>query len=215
MGVALDRDGPVLDLDRDEGRDQSPERSGSADRPADRRARRRSTLTDGAGATSPRPDSLWIQGGTPTDPILDQAYPGQYGFAALRCAVDNLNGDNVEWIAYPTGASHVFCYAYYIKPPPTSGTIIVRKVVSSPAGATQTFPFGATSRSTRTTVRARRAQRCAGVDDLLPGRDSAGRSAVGLHRSVPPGWSLTEHRLHLADGQEHDDHRRRRRRRRP
>ena len=56
-------------------------------------------------------------------------YPGQYGFAALRCAVDNLNGDNVEWIAYPTGGRHVFCYAYYVTPPPTSGTIVITKAV--------------------------------------------------------------------------------------
>ena len=89
-----------------------------------------------------RPDALWIQGGTTTDPVLDKTYPGQYGFAALRCAIDNLNGDNVEWIGYPSGASHVFCYAYYVKPPPTSGTIIVTKTVSSPRDATHTFSFG-------------------------------------------------------------------------
>ena len=70
-----------------------------------------------------------MQGGTPTDPALFGPYPGQYGFAALRCAVDNLNGDNVEWIAYPTGGRHVFCYAYYVTPPPTSGTIVVTKAV--------------------------------------------------------------------------------------
>ncbi len=84
--------------------------------------------------------SLWIQAGTPEDPILDETYPGQYGFAALRCGIDDLNGDNVEWIAYPTGATHVFCFAYYIKPPPTSGTIVVRKEVTG-STATQTFPF--------------------------------------------------------------------------
>ncbi len=99
------------------------------------------TLTQQQADLAAQGSSLWVQGGTPTDPILDQAYPGQYGFAALRCAVDNLNGDNVEWIAYPSGATHVFCYAYYIQPPPTSGTIIVRKEVSSPANATETFPF--------------------------------------------------------------------------
>ena len=58
--------------------------------------------------------SLWAQGGTPTDPGARPAVPGQFGFGALRCAVDVLNGDNVEWIAYPAGAKHVFCYAYYV-----------------------------------------------------------------------------------------------------
>ena len=86
-------------------------------------------------------NSLWIQGGTTADPILDDQYPGQYGFGALRCAIDNLNGDNVEWIAYPSGTEHVFCYAYYVRPPPTSGTVIVRKEVKEPEGLSQTFEF--------------------------------------------------------------------------
>jgi hypothetical protein len=61
--------------------------------------------------------SLWAQGGVPGDPVQDVAHPGEYGFGALRCGIDALNGDNVEWIAYPTGARHVFCYAYYVHPP--------------------------------------------------------------------------------------------------
>ncbi|MDA0183424.1 DUF11 domain-containing protein [Solirubrobacter phytolaccae] len=86
--------------------------------------------------------SLWLQGGAVDDPVLDKVYPQQYGFAALRCAVDNLNGDNVEFIAYPNGVRHVLCYAYYVEPPPTSGTIIVRKVVDDPdATASQDFGF--------------------------------------------------------------------------
>ena len=63
-------------------------------------------LTDEQADRAATPDSLWIQGGTPEDPALFGPYPGEYGFAALRCAVDNLNGDNVEWIGYPAGASH-------------------------------------------------------------------------------------------------------------
>ena len=67
--------------------------------------------------------SLWIQGGTPADPVLDQIYPGpEYGFGALRCATDDVNGDNVEYVQYPAGSTHVFCFAYYVKPPPTGGT---------------------------------------------------------------------------------------------
>jgi hypothetical protein len=38
-------------------------------------------------------DQLWAQGGTPEDPVLNQRYPGQYGFGAVRCAVDALNPD--------------------------------------------------------------------------------------------------------------------------
>ena len=92
----------------------------------------------------PEPNSLWTQGGTTTDPRPQRHVPRQYGFGALRCAIDNLNGDNVEWIGFPQGAKHVFCYAYYVKPPPTSGTIIVPQAASAdtPAEtASTTFPF--------------------------------------------------------------------------
>ncbi len=99
-------------------------------------------LTEDQLERATKPNTLWIQGGTDSDPILNQLFPGEYGFGALRCAIDNLNGDNVEWISYPSGTEHVFCYAYYVKPPPTSGTIVVRKVVEGvTGGATETFAF--------------------------------------------------------------------------
>ena len=85
-----------------------------------------------------RASSLWVQGGTPADPVLNQRFPGEYGFGALRCATDDLNGDNVEYIAFPAGSRHVFCFAYYVKPPPTSGTIVVQKQVDAPAGTAET-----------------------------------------------------------------------------
>ena len=86
---------------------------------------------------------LWAQGGTPDDPVLAQQFPGpQYGFAALRCATDALNGDNVEYIYFPAGVTHVFCYAFYVVPPPTSGTITIQKhVVGAPAGEDPSFAF--------------------------------------------------------------------------
>jgi uncharacterized repeat protein (TIGR01451 family) len=88
-------------------------------------------------------NSLWVQGGTPEDPILAKEHPEEYGFAALRCAIDNLNGDNVEWVGYPTGTKHVFCYAYYVTPPPNAGVITIRKkAINAPAGSKETFDFG-------------------------------------------------------------------------
>jgi len=98
-------------------------------------------LTPEQAAIAAHPDSLWAQGGTTSDPILSVPFPGQYGFGALRCAIDNLNGDNVEWIGFPSGVSHVFCFAYYVQPPPTSGTIIIHKQIQAPAGTTESFPF--------------------------------------------------------------------------
>jgi uncharacterized repeat protein (TIGR01451 family) len=99
-------------------------------------------LTPEEVAQASTPDQLWAQGGTPDDPVLDQRYPGQYGFGALRCAIDALNGDNVEFIFFPEGVHHVFCYGLYVQPPPTSGTItITKKVHDAPAGDNPSFPF--------------------------------------------------------------------------
>jgi choice-of-anchor A domain-containing protein/uncharacterized repeat protein (TIGR01451 family) len=149
-------------------------------------------LTDDEADLTSSAASLWVQGGTPTDPILDDAYPSQYGFAALRCAVDNLNGDNVEWVAYPAGASHVFCFAYYIQPPPTSGTIVVRKVVASPENATQTFSFtgnltfNADGRFSLPVVNGAPASQTFYRAETAPGDDP-----WNVTEEVPPNWFLT------------------------
>ena len=81
---------------------------------------------------------LWVQGGTRTEPVDD---PDTYAFGALRCATDNVNGDNVEYVAYPTGKTHVFCFAYYVSPAPTAGTINIVKTVSPDTVPAQDFPF--------------------------------------------------------------------------
>jgi uncharacterized repeat protein (TIGR01451 family) len=141
-------------------------------------------------------NSLWIQGGTTTDPILNDQFPGEYGFGALRCAIDNLNGDNVEWIAYPSGTKHVFCFAYYVRPPPTSGTIVIRKEVSEPPGADQSFEFTGNlsfNEDGRFTLN---------VQDGNPAQArfyraaTTGPSGTGVpwtvREVVPPGWTLTD-----------------------
>ena len=100
------------------------------------------TLTDQESALAAG-GNLWVQGGVPGDPVLNAVFPDTYGFAALRCAVDNLNGDNVEFTRFPSGSTHVFCYAYYVTPPPTSGTIIITKRVDvdPPQVYSQDFAF--------------------------------------------------------------------------
>jgi uncharacterized membrane protein YgcG len=144
-------------------------------------------LTRAQADRAARPNSLWIQGGTPTDPILNGRFPGQYGFGALRCSIDNLNGDNVEWVSYPQGATHVFCYAYYVKPPPTSGTIIVRKRVDAPAGTDrQRFRFEGNISYTEDK---------AFNLDAAPGQDGSTtfyRSEVGGANGVAEPWNFTE-----------------------
>jgi len=104
-------------------------------------------LTSQQASQASKSSSLWAQGGTPTDPVLASEFgtpqAPDYGFGTMRCATDNVNGDNVEYVFFPSGTSHDFCYAYYVSPPPTSGTIVIRKrVVGAPAGADPAFPFG-------------------------------------------------------------------------
>jgi hypothetical protein len=86
-------------------------------------------------------NQLWVQGGVVGDPQLTNVFgKGAYGFAALRCSVDNNNNDNVEYASFPPQVRHVFCFAYYVNSEPGSGTIVIRKVVTG-SGITQAFVF--------------------------------------------------------------------------
>ena len=97
-------------------------------------------------AQAERPSGLWVQGGVPADPALasvhgTRATPG-YGFGALRCATDDVDGDNVEQLLFPAGIHHVFCYAYYVSRSPVGGTIVIRsEVEGAPAAPEPSFPF--------------------------------------------------------------------------
>jgi hypothetical protein len=136
-------------------------------------------------------DKLWIQGGVPGAPITGDQ--DAYAFGALRCATDILNGDNVEWIGYPEGGvDHVFCFAYYVSPAPTSGTIVVEKRIVGPDGTPpQTVRFTGNI-SYETTPDG------TGFFDLTaslsnPGSMSFIRAAGSnwyFEEQVPPGWTL-------------------------
>ena len=152
-------------------------------------------LTQEQANIAARPNSLWIQGGTTTDPVLNTPYPGEYGFGALRCAIDDLNGDNVEWIGFPQGSKHVFCYAFYVKPPPTSGTIIVRKEISSdtpPETASTTFPFnGNISFNADQSFALTAKPGGAGAITFYRGEVKPGETPWSFRELVPDGWTLT------------------------
>jgi hypothetical protein len=131
---------------------------------------------------------LWVQGGTPDDPVLSQSQPG-YGFGALRCGYDGRADTNVQWLGYPAEVRHLFCFAYYVRSAAPTGTLIVRAKPTRPVGFPQRFTFDATN-------------------SYAPGRQltlsSAGESAdatlvrtaggapsrVTAH--VPDGWRLTD-----------------------
>jgi hypothetical protein len=97
------------------------------------------TLTQAQAERAQRANSLWTQGGTPIAPL--NGLQQEYGFAALRCGIDNLNGDNVEWIAFNARATHTFCYYYAIQPPPQSAVITVRKQLAAGTSGPASFRF--------------------------------------------------------------------------
>ncbi|MFD7729867.1 hypothetical protein ACFV6F_05715 [Kitasatospora phosalacinea] len=94
---------------------------------------------DAAELAAARDNALIAAGGTKSAPL--NGMQEQYGFAALRCAQDAVNGDNVEYLTYPTGARHVFCYYYAITPPPGAGTITVVKRVEPGSNGQGVFRF--------------------------------------------------------------------------
>lgn len=99
-------------------------------------------LTDEQAQRAQQNSRLWTQEGLPSDPLLESMFPGRYGFGALRCAIDNLNGDNVEFISYPADTTHVFCYAYNVVPPPEAAVLRVTKEIDvTQTGLDETFRF--------------------------------------------------------------------------
>lgn len=99
------------------------------------------TLTAEQAQLAQQSSKLWIQGGTPTDPQGTALFGGRYGFGALRCSIDNLNGDNVEWIGYKSGTQHAFCYYYTVTPPPQAGIVVVKKQITAGSSSPARFDF--------------------------------------------------------------------------
>jgi hypothetical protein len=85
---------------------------------------------------------LWVQGGTPADPLPSGEPAGKgFGFGALRCGIDGRLGANVQWIGFPDGVRHVFCFAYYVRDTARAGTLVVRVRPTRPLGYPQRFAF--------------------------------------------------------------------------
>ncbi len=152
---------------------------------------------------------LWLQGGTPTDPMLysDPEFTGRYGFGALRCAIDDLNGDNVETVQFPSGTRHMYCYAYYVTPPPSSGTIVIRKEVTG-SEASESFRFGGNvSYNDGGVFDLSAAEGDPASTEFLRAETRAGRRAVDGHRGRSRGLDADRPGVRVAV--EHDDGRRR------
>ncbi|OJU84337.1 MAG: hypothetical protein BGO11_16470 [Solirubrobacterales bacterium 70-9] len=138
---------------------------------------------------------LWIQGGTTSDPVLYTSgkFAGKYGFGALRCSIDNLNGDNVETIDYPVGITHAFCYAYYVTPPPASGTIVIRKEVKGSGSDGADFSFGGNvSYNQGGTFDLSASPGSPGEQTFFRAETRPGDESWKVNEEVPDGWTLSE-----------------------
>jgi len=138
---------------------------------------------------------LWIEGGTTDDPVLYTSgkFAGKYGFGALRCSIDNLNGDNVETIDFPTGTTHAFCYAYYVTPPPASGTIVIRKEVKGSGSDGADFGFGGNvSYNPGGTFDLSASPGSPGEETFFRAETRPGEEPWKVDEAVPDGWVLSE-----------------------
>jgi hypothetical protein len=101
------------------------------------------TVTLDRETTTAQRGSLWAQGGKPTDPrpVDTTGYYPELSFAALRCAYDAVNGDNVEKVAFNSGSRHVYCYYYAIGHHVDAGTITVQKVLAADTIGQGVFRF--------------------------------------------------------------------------
>ena len=141
------------------------------------------TLTDEQARRAQQSNSLWAQGGTKADPLLTNVFGDDYGFGALRCAIDNLNGDNVEWIGFPSGTTHVFCYYYAVTPPPSAGTIVVRKSLETGSNGPATFRYVGNISYTNDR------------DFFLTPRDDATPASTSFVRAAGDPWDFEEQPL--------------------
>ncbi|MDG6104951.1 hypothetical protein Daura_04615 [Dactylosporangium aurantiacum] len=159
----------------------------------DATGRRTDKLIDGAVTLQLSPEQasaathrqLWVQGGTPGDPLLAGTRPG-YGFGVLRCAADGHAGGNVQWLGFPAGVRHVFCYAYYVKDAQVPGTLVVKARTATPVGYPQRFAFDASA----SYAADQKIYADPGVDATLV-RSSGGAPGTVVSRT-PAGWTLSD-----------------------
>ncbi|WP_432985717.1 prealbumin-like fold domain-containing protein [Dactylosporangium sp. CA-233914] len=145
------------------------------------------TLTDEQAKAAAR-HQLWAQGGSPGDPLLAGAQSGQagYGFGALRCALDGHSGGNVQWIGFPAGARHVFCFAYYVKAAQPTATLIVRARTTRAPGYPQRFAFDASA-----SYRPDKRVTADASTDVTLVRSAGGVPSTIVSRT-PAGWTLAD-----------------------
>jgi hypothetical protein len=141
------------------------------------------TLTD-AQISQAAAGNLWIQGGTKALPLGD----GSTSFGALRCATDNYNGDNVEYVRFPTDARHAYCFAYYVAEPPEPVSITVRKQLTERSPGGTTFEFTGDTSFIPGGTFTLRPERTGGSAEITFVRAADVAWTVG--ENVPANWTL-------------------------
>jgi hypothetical protein len=107
-----------------------------------------------------------------------------YGLGALRCAIDNLNADNVEYVGFPSGTRSVFCHYYAVSPAPY-GTINVTKNTTN-GNTSTTFPFHGSVSFNNIPVQGYFALQSPQTMTFTRAADST----WDMTEDVPGGWSL-------------------------
>ena len=127
---------------------------------------------------------LWIQGGTKAAALGD----GSTSFGALRCATDNYNGDNVEYVRFPAEARHAYCFAYYVAEPPEPVSITVRKQLTERSPGGTAFEFTGDTSFIPGGTFTLRPEKTGGSAEITFVRAADIAWTVG--ETVPEGWTL-------------------------
>ncbi len=136
-------------------------------------------------------NALWVQGGTVANPQLENRYGDKYGFASLRCAVDNNNADNVEYVAYRPGYRNVFCYAYYVSPAPTPAEVTITKKIAGSTSINQGFTFDSNlSYDPSGTFGLTVNSGTPASQDFIRANSTALGGTYNVKEEIPDGWKL-------------------------
>ena len=118
--------------------------------------------------------------------------PPATGSGRFAARLDDLNGDNVETIQFPTGARHQSSATRTTStPPPTSGTIVIRKQVEGSA-TSETFHYGGNlSYNEGGAFDLSASDGNPGSTDFVRGETRTGEAPWTVVEQAQEGWTLT------------------------
>ncbi|NJC63468.1 hypothetical protein HC028_02925 [Planosporangium flavigriseum] len=99
--------------------------------------------------------------------------------------MDGRTAGNLQWLSFPPGVRHVFCYAYYVKGAEDSGTVMVRMRATRPVGFPQQVRFAGGLSFT-----ADGAFTLASSGDQVEAAFTRAPAGYRIQPAVPAGWRL-------------------------